>query len=143
MLPYSQFILQTKYFAIWQFSPILQINCLQLFTWQHHCACAEPCFVQKIKFYAYFIFTIFTITANLQNLVLRKYFWLHSSGIVNSLELSHCLSRFKCLQNVLWHYKAVTSETWQQGLVEVNPKVVSPRFICNLNKMNWLERDEL
>ena len=44
-----------KYFAIWQFSPILQINCLQLFTRQHYCACAEPCFVQKIKFYAYFI----------------------------------------------------------------------------------------
>ena len=40
-----------KYFAIFQFLPILRIKCLQLFTREHHCACAEPRFVQKIKFY--------------------------------------------------------------------------------------------
>ena len=41
-----------KYFAIFQFFPILRIKCLRLFTRERHCACAEPRFVQKIKFYA-------------------------------------------------------------------------------------------
>ena len=40
-----------KYFAIFQFFPILQIKCLWLFTRERNCTCAEPRFVQKIKFY--------------------------------------------------------------------------------------------
>ena len=40
-----------KYFAIFQFFPILWIKCLRLFTRERHCTCAESCFVQKIKFY--------------------------------------------------------------------------------------------
>ena len=52
MIPYSRLILWTNILQFFQFFPILRIKCLWLFMRQSHCACAEPRFVQKIKFYA-------------------------------------------------------------------------------------------